>query len=121
VTDLISENAVQSSLARLFAALELPRDNRPEREQIAEHERLAKAISFHLKALSDIRQHNLEITELTQDVRHTAYEDYPPPSPEDRARFMARLQKLYSEVAAEDELPDFIGTCPDCGFSASPA
>lgn len=101
--------------------LETPHQDGDIARHVTEGEKLSKAISSHLKALADIRQHNLEILELAQQDRHTAYEDYPPPSPEDRARFMARIQKLYAEITAEDELPDFIGTCPDCGFSASAA
>lgn len=35
------------------------------------------------------------------DTQHTAYEDLPPPTLEERTRFIVRLQKLYAKIAVQ--------------------
>jgi len=64
----------------------------------AEFERLAKAISTHLKAVDDVATHRARIAAEERAQQYTDYEDLPPPSPEARARIIKRLQKLYASI-----------------------
>ncbi len=62
----------------------------------------AKSYSARMKAEADaqarLAAHNAKVAAAT----HTRYEDMPPPTPEDEARFDAEFQKLLSELFDED-------------------
>ena len=64
----------------------------------AEFERLARAISAHLKAVDDVAAHQDRAASKAKSRAHTAYEDFPPPTPQERARIIKRLQKLYASI-----------------------
>lgn len=96
----LSETILQAGLETLLAEMgrltqeaEMGSDVKP-----AEFERLAKAISSHLKAVDDIHAHRTRIETQDKLRNFTAYEDLPPPSPEERARIIKRLQKLYASI-----------------------
>ena len=100
MSSTISETILQAGLdtllaemARLTQEAESGADVKP-----AEFERLAKAISTHLKAVDDIQAHHDRLETQDKLLNFTAYEDLPPPSPEERARMIKRLQKLYASI-----------------------
>ena len=57
----------------------------------------ARSISTHIKALEDVGRYNAAALKATDEKKYTAYEDLPPPSPEDRKRFYGRLQSLIGD------------------------
>ena len=63
----------------------------------------AKTYSALMKAEADamarLAEHDAKIAAKT----HTRYEDMPPPTPEDEARFDAEFQKLLSSLFEEEE------------------
>ena len=59
---------------------------------------LARSISTHLKALSDLDAYNRKAAQDADNQKYTSYEDLPPPSPADRKRFYIRLQSLVNEI-----------------------
>jgi hypothetical protein len=75
-------------------------------------EKLAKAISVHVKAVQDITAHNARCAAQEDDKKYLSYENLPPPSPEERARFIKRLTHLYNRLNAGREIPS-----PDTGTS----
>jgi hypothetical protein len=68
-------------------------------------ERLARAISTHLKALQSLDDYNLKISQKDEDEKYTRYEDLPPPSPEDQDRFYARLESVIGKIKSGERLP----------------
>jgi len=57
-----------------------------------------RSISTHIKALEDVGRYNAVALKAADEKKYTAYEDLPPPSPEDRKRFYSRLQSLIGEA-----------------------
>lgn len=96
---LIDPEPLTLSVERLLIAIE---DLSGDTKTIAPDklERHARAISIHLKAISDISAHNARIQSEQASQKYLSYEDLPPPPPEDRARIIARLQALYDHVNA---------------------
>lgn len=62
------------------------------------YEKLAKAISVQMKAVQDIYAYNQRASEHTEQTKYLNYDNLPPPSPEDRARFIKRLTRLYNRI-----------------------
>ena len=58
----------------------------------------ARSVSTHIKALEDVGRYNAAALKAADEKKYTAYEDLPPPSPEDRKRFYGRLQSLIGEA-----------------------
>jgi len=96
----ISETILQAGLDRLLAEMErLTQDVETGGTlKPSEFERLAKAISTHLKAVDDVNTHRDRVAKQNKLQAYTAYEDLPPPSPEERVRIIERLQKLYASI-----------------------
>lgn len=69
-------------------------------------ERMARALSAQLKAIAEIETHNRRIVQQDEEKNYLAYEDLPPPSPEDRDRILARVRLLYDRVTAGDDVSD---------------
>jgi len=64
-----------------------------------------RSISTHIKALEDVGRYNAVALKAADEKKYTAYEDLPPPSPEDRKRFYIRLESLISDIeAGADEI-----------------
>ncbi len=57
-------------------------------------EKWARAISTLMKAMDDIAARREKINAKIAAQTHTRYEDMPPPTPEDEARFNDRFRKL---------------------------
>ncbi len=68
-------------------------------------EKRAKVISLYVKAVQDITAHNARHAAQEEDGKHLSYDDLPPPSPEDRARFVKRLTHLYNRLNEQAPLP----------------
>jgi len=91
--------ALQDAITRLTELIAvLDGDDPPEK-----FEKLARAVSAQLKALRDIEARNADLQESADATRYTRYEDMPPPSPEDRARFIRRFERLYGQVTGPGE------------------
>lgn len=69
-------------------------------------EKLAKAISLHVKAVQDITAHNARNAAQEDDGKYLSYDNLPPPNPKDTARFIVRLTHLYHRLNAETEVQD---------------
>ncbi len=93
--------ALQDALIRLLhdsSTLSSDIEARPE-----QLEKIARAISVHVKALTDIAEYNEILSYKEGKKKYSRYEDIPPPSPEERARFVERLYALIDKVDAESE------------------
>ena len=64
----------------------------------------AKSFSALMKAEADAKARLEDHRAKTFGKQHTRYEDMPPPTPEDEARFDAEFQKILSEIFGEDEI-----------------
>jgi len=69
-------------------------------------EKLAKAISIHVKTVQDITAYNARCAAQEDDGKYLDYENLPPPNPEDRARFIKRLTHLYHRLNANGDVPN---------------
>ncbi len=96
----ISEQILQAGLSALLVEMErLTQEvDAGGTVKAIEFERLAKAISTYVKTVDDVKIHQDRILTQKRLQNYTAYEDLPPPSPEERARFIKRLQKLYASI-----------------------
>ena len=63
----------------------------------------AKSFSALMKAEGDAKARLEEHRAKAFAKQHTRYEDMPPPTPEDKARFHARFNKLLSEIFDEED------------------
>ncbi|WP_415811480.1 hypothetical protein [Litorimonas haliclonae] len=61
-------------------------------------DKIARSMSSTLKCLSDLQAQNERIRKADEEKKFTRYEDLPPPSPEDRRRFLERLDHLVAEI-----------------------
>lgn len=61
-------------------------------------DKIARSMSSTLKCLSDLQEQNARLRAADNDKKYTRYEDLPPPSPEDRRRFLERLDHLVSQI-----------------------
>lgn len=102
----ISENILQAGLETLLSQMEkLAAEAQAGRlVNPAELERIAKAISSHLKAVDDLSAHHAKKAQVMASHRHTAYEDFPPPTSAERARFIKKLEKLYAAIDIDGAL-----------------
>ncbi len=77
--------------------------NRPKSER-EPPDKFAKSISALMKAKADVVAQQEKEQAKSFAKQHTRYEDMPPPTPEDEARFDAEFQKILSEIFGEDEI-----------------
>ena len=63
----------------------------------------AKSFSALMKAEADAKARLEDHRAKTFAKQHTRYEDMPPPTPEDEARFHARFEKLLAEIFDEED------------------
>lgn len=63
----------------------------------------AKSFSALMKAKADAKDRLEDHRAKAFAKQYTRYEDMPPPTPEDEARFNAEFQRLLSELFDEDE------------------
>gem|GEM_PF-5084911 len=61
-------------------------------------DKIARSMSSTLKCLSDLQAQNERVEKADEEKKFTRYEDLPPPSPEDRKRFLERLDHLVAEI-----------------------
>ncbi len=61
-------------------------------------DKIARSMSSTLKCLSDLQAQNDRIRKADSEKKFTRYEDLPPPRPEDRKRFLERLDHLVAEI-----------------------
>ena len=61
-------------------------------------DKIARSMSSTLKCLSDLQAQNDRIRQADAEKKFTRYEDLPPPDPEERRRFLERLDHLVAEV-----------------------
>jgi hypothetical protein len=61
-------------------------------------DKIARSMSSTLKCLSDLQAQNDRIRNADAEKKFTRYEDLPPPDPEDRRRFLERLDHLVAEI-----------------------
>ena len=69
----------------------------------------AKTYSALMKAEADAMARLAEHDAKIAAKHHTRYEDMPPPTPEDEARFYDRFRMLVRSIAESDEERDFLG------------
>jgi len=101
----IDPDPLDDAVERLLAEMQaLSRD--PECVVPDKLERLAKAVSIHLKAINDVNAHNGRVAKADEDKKYLSYEDLPPPTPEERARLIDRVQLLYDRVNAGQPVSD---------------
>ena len=62
-------------------------------------DKYAKSMSALMKAQEDILARQANHKAAIAAKTHTRYEDMPPPTPEDEARFYARFEKLVKSIA----------------------
>ena len=96
----LSDTILQAGLETLLTQMERLTDQAVSGSAInpAEFEKLAKAISAHLKTMDDVIAYDRRQRDLDTPKSYTAYADFPPPSPEERAEILERLQKLYAKM-----------------------
>jgi len=100
------EGVITSLLEQMTDNMKAP-DNAQDVVKLLERsERLAKAISVHVKAVQDITAHNARYVAQEDEDIYLNYDDLPPPNPEDRARFIKRLKHLYACLNAEGTVPN---------------
>ena len=63
----------------------------------------AKSFSALMKAEADAKARLENHRAKTFAKQHTRYEDMPPPTPEDEARFHERFEKLLAEIFDEED------------------
>lgn len=64
-------------------------------------EKTARAISVVIKSLDDISEKRERSLKRQMAESYTSYEDLPPPSPEEDARFYAEFKRLYNSILDE--------------------
>lgn len=103
----ISPDPVSRAIERLISEIGIFADDREAEIKPDQLERLARAISVHLKAVQDIDAHNLREAQQDEDKKYTRYEDLPPPNPAERERLISRIRHHYDYVNAGDKAPKF--------------
>jgi len=98
------DHAIAQTLARID---EISSD--PEKLSPDKLERLSRAISLQIKAISDIEAHNERARKQAEEKTYLNYEDLPPPSPKDRDKLLQRIQLLYDRVNAAGKVPAVSG------------
>lgn len=61
-------------------------------------DKIARSMSSTLKCISDLHAQKTRLRQADLDKKYTAYEDLPPPDPEERRRFLQRLDHLVTEI-----------------------
>jgi hypothetical protein len=95
-----TEAAIQAKLDGLLQSPDTD-DNPPDK--------WARSISTLMKALDDTAQQRAALEAHIAAKTHTRYEDMPPPTPEDEARFDALFKKLYDSIDDEGKIKDPLG------------
>ena len=72
-------------------------------------DKFAKNLSALMKAQADTQSQFEAFRAKTEAKKYTRYEDMPPPTPEDEARFDAEFQRILSELFDEDEVKNKTG------------
>ncbi|WP_017930140.1 hypothetical protein [Robiginitomaculum antarcticum] len=98
--------AINRAIARLTDTLGQMADDLETEPQPERMDKLARAISAQLKAHADLTVHNDRAAKACEQQKYTAYEDLPPPSPEDRKRFIERLLIIVDKIEAGQPVPD---------------
>lgn len=95
-TDLDLINQTDAALRRqLKALLEGPKT------ESDPPDKWARAVSALTKARDENEARRARLESKIAAKTHTRYEDMPPPTPEDEARFHARFEKLIGEIIDE--------------------
>lgn len=61
---------------------------------VAQLERYARAMAAHIKVIAEIEAHNRQVAANSDSEKYTAYEDLPPPNPDERQRVIQRVLAL---------------------------
>jgi len=84
------------TITRLLEHIEaMPMDAEMRLEQ---YDKFAKAVILQMKAVQDITAYNQQTATQDTQTKYLNYDDLPPPSPEDRTRFIKRLTRLYDRL-----------------------
>lgn len=97
LTDEFFEAALLAVKEQLEDLITTPKSERAPPDQFA------KSLSALMKAQADTEAQYDAFRAKSFAKKHTRYEDMPPPTPEDEARFDAEFQKILSELFGEDE------------------
>ena len=103
----IDPTPLLQSISHLLRQIETHATDEGEVEPII-YEKIAKAISFQLKAVQDIDMFNHHRNENEALTKNLNYENLSAPSADERERFIERLTHLYNRIngAAEIHSPD---------------
>jgi len=97
LTDEFFETALAGIQERLDDLITQPKkENDPP-------DKWSKSMSALMKAKADLLAQRDAEQVKAATKHHTRYEDMPPPTPEDEARFYARFEKLVKSIAESDE------------------
>jgi len=99
------ERVIRHLLEQITENVTVSEDTLGDAKPLERSEKLAKAISVHVKAVQDITAHNARCEAQEDEGIYLNYDDLPPPNPEDRARFIKRLKHLYAHLNAEGKIP----------------
>ena len=72
-------------------------------------DKFAKDLSALLKAQAETQAQYEAFRAKTEAKKYTRYEDMPPPTPEDEARFDAEFQQILADLFDEDDEEDKAG------------
>jgi hypothetical protein len=61
---------------------------------VAQLERYARAMAAHIKVIAEIETHNRQVAVNSDSEKYIAYEDLPPPNPDERQRVIQRVLAL---------------------------
>lgn len=103
---IFDEDAPQSAILRLLEEMNVAAEKTREddedpggaRRTAETLDKIARSMSSTLKCLSDLQEQNARIRKADSEKKYTRYEDLPPPNPEDRRRFLERLDHLVAEI-----------------------
>ena len=102
----IDPTPLLQSITHLLRQIEM----RMSDEEIAEpasYEKIAKAISFQLKAVQDIEMFNHNRSKNETLTKNQDYESLPLPNHDERERLIERLTYLYNRINGETEIRSF--------------
>lgn len=103
---IISSDSLNHAVTRLIEKTDFIVAEEIADLKVDQLEKTARAISVQLKALHEIEQHNQHLAQQADNKKYLSYEDLPPPTPEERARFRDRLERLIAKIEIKEPMPD---------------
>ena len=99
----IDPTPLLQSIAHLLRQIEM-RTTDEEMAEPASYEKIAKAISFQLRAVQDIEMFNQDRSQNEALTKNQDYENLPPPNHDERERLIERLTHLYDRINGASEI-----------------